>query len=154
MKLKQLNKRQNIEGEKKLVRQYDDLEKLLSELDNKEIPTTITDAINQKVDEINSFAGSNKELLKHIGKVKSSVLSTLEKELKLVTKNLYRTRWMAIGMSAFGIPIGVAFGTSLGSMAYIGIGLPVGMAIGMAVGAGMDKKAFEEGRQLDLEIKF
>jgi len=27
------------------------------------------------------------------------------------------------------------------------------MVIGMAIGAGMDKKAFEEGRQIDLEIK-
>jgi hypothetical protein len=39
-------------------------------------------------------------------------------------------------------------------MAFLGIGLPVGMVIGMAVGSGMDKKAFEAGRQLDLEIKY
>ena len=57
-------------------------------------------------------------------------------------------------MSAFGIPLGVAFGASLDNMAFLGIGIPIGMAIGMAVGAGMDKKAFEEGRQLNLEIPY
>jgi len=34
------------------------------------------------------------------------------------------------------------------------IGLAIGMAIGMAIGTGMDKKALEEGRQIDLEIKY
>lgn len=32
--------------------------------------------------------------------------------------------------------------------------IPIGLAIGMAVGTGMDKKALEEGRQIDLEIKY
>ena len=56
-------------------------------------------------------------------------------------------------MAAFGLPIGAGFGASLQNMAFLGIGLPIGMAIGMAIGTGMDKKAFEEGRQLDLEIR-
>ena len=41
---------------------------------------------------------------------------------------------------------GVAFGVSLNNMGSI--------AIGMAIGAGMDKKAREEGRYLDLEVKY
>jgi hypothetical protein len=60
---------------------------------------------------------------------------------------------MAIGMSAFGIPLGVAFGASLGNMGLLGIGIPIGMVFGMAIGSGMDKKAIQEGRQLDLEMK-
>jgi len=35
----------------------------------------------------------------------------------------------------------------------LGIGLPIGMAIGVKVGSNMDKKAFNEGRQLDFEVK-
>ena len=77
----------------------------------------------------------------------------IEKELKLVTKNHYRNTWLALGMAAFGIPLGVAFGTSLGNIAFIGIGLPNGLAVGIAVGTGMDKKVFEEGKLMDLEIK-
>ncbi len=57
-------------------------------------------------------------------------------------------------MAAFGIPLGVAFGISIGNMGLLGIGLPIGMVIGMAVGSVMDKKAVESGRQLDLEIKY
>ena len=57
-------------------------------------------------------------------------------------------------MAAFGIPLGVAFGTSAGNMGLLGVGLPIGMVIGMAVGSDMDKKAFKDGKQLDLEIKY
>ena len=70
-----------------------------------------------------------------------------------MTKNHYRNTWLALGMAAFGIPLGVAFGMSLRNLAFLGIGLSIGLAIGIAVGTGMDKKAFEEGRQMDLEIK-
>ncbi len=81
------------------------------------------------------------------------ILKLIEKEQKLVPKNTYRNRWMAIGMSVFGVPIGVAFGASLGNMAFLAIGIPIGMAIGIGLGTGMDKKALEEGRQLDIEIR-
>ena len=77
----------------------------------------------------------------------------IEKELMLVPKNTFRNRWMAIGMAAFGIPIGMAFGVSMGNMAFLAIGIPIGMSIGIAIGTGMDKKAFEEGRQLDIDIR-
>lgn len=54
-------------------------------------------------------------------------------------------------MAVFGVPIGVAFGFGLSNMAFIGIGIPIGMSIGIGIGAAMDKKAKEEGRQLDFE---
>ena len=73
--------------------------------------------------------------------------------MKLVPKFYYRNLWMVLGMSAFGIPLGVAFSMSIKNMAFIGIGLPIGMAIGMIVGTNMDKKAFDEGRQLDVVLK-
>ena len=38
-------------------------------------------------------------------------------------------------------------------MAFLAIGIPLGMAIGIGLGTGMDKKALEEGRQLDIEIR-
>ncbi len=118
------------------------------------MPSEIVNLINQNIDEINSFSGSNKDLQKQIRKSQSNILKLIEKELKLVPKNLYRTRWMVIGMTVFGVPLGMAFGASLDNMAFLGIGIPIGMVIGMAIGAGMDKKAFEEGRQIDLEIKY
>lgn len=81
----------------------------------------------------------------------SKILKLLEKELKLVPKSHYRNQWMVLGMSAFGLPIGVAFGISIGNLGLLGLGLPIGMAIGIAVGTGMDEKARKEGRQLSCE---
>ncbi len=153
MEIKELKKRPNIDQNKKLISAYAQFDKLLTELNKKELPEEIINSINNGIDQLNSVSKSEKELRKQIRKTQSSILKLIEKVLKLVTKNHYRNTWTAIGMAGFGIPIGVAFGTSLGNMGLLGIGLPIGMVIGMAVGSGMDKKAFEEGRQLDLEIK-
>ena len=71
----------------------------------------------------------------------------------MVPKNYYRNMWLALGMSVFGLPIGVAFGASIGNMGLLGVGLPIGMAIGTLVGSQMDKKALKESRQLNIEIK-
>ncbi len=154
MDIKELDIKLNIEQDKKLTNKYVYFEKLIDELKKREMPSKIVNSINQNIEGINSFSGSNKDLRKQIRKSQSNILKLIEKELKLVPKNLYRTRWMAIGMSVFGIPLGMAFGASLDNMAFLGIGIPIGMVIGMAIGAGMDKKAFEEGRQIDLEIKY
>jgi hypothetical protein len=61
--------------------------------------------------------------------------------------------WMLFGMSGIGLPIGVAFGLSIGNIGLLGLGLPIGMAIGLAIGMSLDKKALNEGRQLNIEIK-
>ena len=152
MEIKELTKRPSIGQNKKLICTYDKYDKLLTELKKKELPKEIVNSINTGIDQINSVSGSEKELRKQIRKTQSSILKLIEKELKLVPKNHYRNTWMAIGMAVFGVPLGAAFGTSQGNMGLIGIGIPIGMVIGMAVGSSMDKKAFEAGRQLDMEI--
>lgn len=154
MIIQELKKRPSIEQNTKLSSAYSQLDKLLNELKKKELPEEILHSINRGIDQINSVKNSEKDLRKQIRKTQSNILRLIEKKLKLVTKNHYRNTWLAIGMAVFGIPLGVAFGTSLQNMAFIGIGLPIGMVIGMVVGSGMDKKAFEEGRQIDLEIKY
>ena len=137
---------------KKCQNRLQTLGKLIQELNKKTIPEETTGFINKKIDEINEFSGSEKALSKHLLKVLSSILKEIEKKLKLVPKNHYRHTWMAIGMAAFGIPTGVAFASAMGNMAFIGIGLPIGMLIGMSVGTGLDKKAFEKGNQLNIDI--
>lgn len=113
----------------------------------------IVEEINSNVEEINSIADSGRTLRKKVREKQTRIIRTLEKELKIVPKNYYRNIWMALGMAAFGIPLGVVFRMSLDNMAFLGIGLPIGLAIGLGVGAEMDKKAFREGQQLDIEIK-
>lgn len=87
-------------------------------------------------------------LLQSIKKAQTEILKLLEKEEKIVPVNHYRKLWMIMGMSTFGLPIGVAFGLSMGNLGMLGIGLPIGMAIGISVGSSMDKKAKSQGRQL------
>ncbi|HSN48295.1 MAG TPA: hypothetical protein VLR29_06000 [Flavobacterium sp.] len=128
-------------------------EKLLIELRKRELPDSLVVSINKDIEELNSTRSSGNELRKIIKDKQTNIIKVLEKDHKLVPQNHYRTIWLALGMAAFGIPLGVAIGTSLGNMAFLGIGMPIGMGIGILVGTGMDKKAFKEGRQLDLEIK-
>jgi len=153
MEILDLKHRPELEKVKKWQAKYTELEILIDELGKRELPPEVVRPINQGIAFLNKFLGSNQALLKQVRAVELRILKLIEKELKLVTKNSYRTRWMVIGMSAFGVPLGMAFGAGLGNMAFLAIGIPLGMSIGIAIGTGMDKKAFEEGRQLDIEIR-
>lgn len=153
MIIKALNKRPDLERNNKLNKKYIQFEKLLNELRSRELPTEMVVYINNDIEQINSILGTEKELGKQLRIVQSRILKDLEKKLKIVTKNHYRNTWLVLGMATFGIPLGVVFGTTMGNMAFLGIGMPIGMVIGMVVGASMDKKASENGKQLDLEIK-
>lgn len=153
MEIKELKNRPDIDQHKKLYASYNQFDKLLMELRRKELTNETVNSINDRIARVNSVTGSEKELRKQIKNTQSRIVKLIEKEHRLVMKNHYRNTWLAVGMAVFGIPLGVAFGASLGNMAFLGIGLPIGMAIGSAVGTAMDKKAFEEGRQIDLEIK-
>lgn len=153
MEIKELKNRPDIDQHKKLYASYNQFDKLLMELRRKELTNETVNSINDRIARVNSVTGSEKELRKQIKNTQSHIVKLIEKEHRLVMKNHYRNTWLAVGMAVFGIPLGVAFGASLGNMAFLGIGLPIGMAIGSAVGTAMDKKAFEEGRQIDLEIK-
>jgi len=139
--------------DKKLMKAYIQFEQLLSELIKKDLPNEVITAINNEIEQLNAISDSGKKLSKQVSKAIRNILKLLEKELKLVPKNHHRNLWLAVGMSAFGVPLGVAFGAALDNMGLLGVGLPIGMVIGMAVGTTMDKKAFEEGRQLNLEIE-
>ena len=152
MDIKELNNRPSINEHGKLYASFTQLNKLLMELRAKDLHPETVKSINSEIDQVNSVSESDKALSKQIRVAQSHIIKLIEKKQNLVTKNHYRNTWLAVGMAVFGIPLGVAFGVSLGNMAFLGVGLPIGMAIGIAVGTGMDKKALEEGRQIDLEL--
>jgi hypothetical protein len=153
MDIKELKNRPEIDRHEKLNASFNQFDKLLKELRAKELPNETVKSINSEINRVNSASESDNDLSKQIKSAQSHIIKIIEKKHKLVTKNHYRNTWLAIGMAAFGIPLGVSFGISFGNMAFLGVGLPIGMAMGMAIGTDMDKKAFKEGRQLDLEIK-
>ena len=152
MKISRLKHRPGITADAKLNEGFLQFEKLLGELRKREIPSGIISTINTEIEELNTLPDEEKELLKQTKNKQSNIIKMVENELKIVPKNYYRSTWLLLGMATFGLPLGVAFGLVLGNIALLAIGLPIGMAIGMAVGSGMDKKALEEGRQLDVEV--
>ena len=154
MNIIELKERENISDNIKLSRIYVQLGELLKNLKKKELTPEIIKSINGDIEELNSSSLTSNELIKLVKLKQTKIIKVVEKELKIVPKNYYRNLWLILGMSVFGIPIGVAFGSSIGNMGLLGIGLPIGMGIGIVVGSGMDKKAFKEGRQLDIEIKY
>jgi len=154
MEIINLQEKMDLSQNKKLKRRFSYYQDLLEDLRSREIPDSIIQIINQDIETLNNFEGPPKEYGKQLRKTIRKGLQKLEKDLKVVPKNLFRSRWMAIGLSIFGIPLGVSFGASLGNMGFLGIGIPIGMVIGMAIGAGMDQKAEKEGRQLSVEAMY
>ena len=153
MNSKELNIRQDISTDNKLNRIYTQFNELLNELRKKELNENVEMSINESIDNLNSSTLSGTQLTKLVKQKQTAILKQVEKEQKIVPKNYYRTMWMLFGMSGIGLPIGVAFGLSIGNIGLLGLGLPIGMAIGLAIGMSLDKKALNEGRQLDIEIK-
>lgn len=154
MKISALKERQNNSDNAKLTRIYLQLGEYIKELNKKELPARIVETVNQHIEEINVSSLSENSLMKLVKWKQMKLVKLIEKELKIVPKNYYRNLWLAVGMSAFGLPIGVAFGLTLGNMGFLAIGLPIGMGIGIVVGSRMDKKAFESNRQLAIDIKY
>lgn len=148
----ELKHRSSFETDNKASKRIELFVKLIDELKKRELPDAMVSFINDNIDTVNN--AQDIKFLKAIQKAQTAIIGKLEKELKIVPQKYYQKFWMLIGMAAFGLPIGASFGLSLGNMAFMGIGLPIGLAIGLALGSGMDKKAFEENRQLDVEIDF
>ena len=153
MTLKTLQERPDLNPGKRTQGKFQNFLELLLALGERDLPQAVTEALNLKIDALNQFEGTEKEYRKALVNTEYKILKFLEKEHKIVPKNHYQKTWLALGMAVFGVPIGVAMGTALGNMGFMGVGIGMGLAIGVAVGAGMDKKARDEGRQLDFEAR-
>lgn len=145
MIIEKLEIRNSIDQDKKLAKALFKMKNLIEALNKKEIPEEVASIINEDIRTLNTFSGIDKEVRKLLRKTYSKILKLVEKELKWVPKNHYRNTWLAIGLVAFGIPLGAAFSN-------IGLGIPLGMIFGMVVGSFMDKKAEKEDKQLDIEF--
>lgn len=151
--MKHLIERQNISDNLKVSNAYQQLGKLLNALEEKRLSTETVDLINNEIVQLNSISVIDKIFLKTIKENENRIVELVEKRHKIISKNFYKKLWMVLGMSAFGIPIGVTFSLSIGNYGLLAIGIGVGMAVGVGVGSSMDKKAFDEGRQLNIELK-
>ena len=148
MEIIALKEKEFTEENSKLEKVFFEFNRLIMALKKRNLPEHLVEEINQLINEVDVLSVQEaRELKKLIKGQQAKILKLLEKELQLVPKGYHSSKWMVLGMTAFG----VLFGMSLGNLAYLGIGLPIGMAIGLAFGNGLDKKAFEEGNQLDFK---
>ena len=154
MKINELNKRPEIEGNKKLSNLYDQFYQLIQELQQKEFAPAVIEKMNREIRYLNTLENSTPTLRMMILKAQSRIIRLAEKEANLIPANHYRNYWMSVGMGAIGLPIGVAIGLITRNMGIIAFGIPIGMIIGKIVGNSKDKKAVEEGRQLATQIKY
>ncbi|MEQ6123886.1 hypothetical protein AAON49_06780 [Pseudotenacibaculum sp. MALMAid0570] len=151
MTIQKLNSRTRFNNER-LGRCYQRFDSLIDELKNQDLSDNVISTINEHIALINRSI-EEKALKKQLRISQHKIIKMLEKEHKIVPKNYYRNLWMILGMTAFGLPMGAAFGASIGNMAFLSIGMPIGMVIGLAVGASKDKEAALQGRQLKFEAK-
>lgn len=139
------------EETKKLKLYFSFFNDLLDDLETRDIPEQTIQWINEQIILLNSFDGSSRGYIKRINKTKMALVEKLKKEHNLVPRNYYRAVWTAIGIAVFGVPLGALYSQIIGNNGMIGIGLPIGLIAGMAVGSSMDKKAANEGRQLNVD---
>lgn len=152
MELKSLQKRPKTERYPKALKLFHKFEKLIDELSHKTLPDEVIELINHEIHELNNSLAKEKTYHKDLKIAYDHILKLLRKQLKIVPKHYYRNLWLTVGMSSIGLPIGVAFGLAFDNMAFLGLGLPIGMSIGMIIGAGMDNKAKDKDKQIDIDI--
>jgi hypothetical protein len=129
---------------------YDRFTEVLRAIESLDLNEETIEEVNKNIKLVNEVE-DYKKLKAQLQKKRYNIVQILEKKEKLVTKNHYRNLWMALGMTIFGLPIGLAIAGAVGNIGLFAIGLPIGMPIGIAVGSQKDKKAADEGRQLAIE---
>tara|TARA_B100000508_G_scaffold132802_1_gene122074 strand:+ start:29756 stop:30220 length:465 start_codon:yes stop_codon:yes gene_type:complete len=149
--LKKLKNRESISSNKRLHQSYAKTVKLVEEIRDKDLPDETLILFNSEIDKLNSLENENRKFRSQLRRSRNKLIQHLLKKHQLVTKRYYRTIWMSIGVGAFGVPLGVAMGSSVDNYGLIGTGLPIGLAIGLFIGVQLDNKAHKEGRQLDIE---
>lgn len=154
MEIQNLKEKPEIDLNSKFGKKYVQFQKLINELRNKELNDDVVIIINDNINSINSISSLDNQFSKRLKSAQSKILKVIEKHHKLATENHYRNIWLALGIGAFGVPIGVVIGAITGNMAFIAIGIPVGFGIGIAIGTMMDNKLKDQGKQLALEIKY
>jgi hypothetical protein len=154
MEIQNLKEKPEIDINSRFSKKYVQFQKLINELRNKELNDDVVIIINDNINSINSISSLDNQFSKRLKSAQSKILKVIEKHHKLATENHYRNIWLALGIGAFGVPIGVVIGAITGNMAFIAIGIPIGFGIGIAIGTMMDNNLKNQGKQLALEIKY
>ncbi len=130
----------------------DQMRDILKDLRERSLPGRVVDRVNLLVADMNDAIAADHVDRKRMERNVRQLLRLLEKEVELVPRNHHSNLWRGLGIAVFGVPLGLAVGSSVGEIGLVGLGLPVGVVFGTAVGILLDRKAHREGRQLDVEM--
>ncbi|MFI2742164.1 hypothetical protein ACG2LH_05455 [Zhouia sp. PK063] len=131
---------------------YNQFVTLLDELESHKLSTKTLQNIQKQVNKLNSMVCNEQLWDKQLKISYRKIIKLVKKDIDLVPKNYYLQHFVAIGLSAIGIPVGVLIGFLLNNMILISLGVPFGLAIGAAIGKHLDKKAFKQHKQLSIDL--
>ncbi|MEM6345539.1 MAG: hypothetical protein AAF927_16725 [Bacteroidota bacterium] len=134
----------------KLQKSFDKTQALIEALNQRELPEDTQAAVQAEIEGLNAGITEVKAYTKSLSKAYNNMVKRVQKDVGLSPKGYHRSQWMVLGMTIFGLPLGMAFGMMLDNLGLMGLGLPIGMGIGLAIGSGLDEKAAKEGKQLSV----
>lgn len=143
MELSHLQPQDEKSLEKKEQKAVDHFNEIIDALNAKEIDENTVTYIHERMASIQENFSFNT-----IKKEESKVLDFVNKQHGYVAQNHYKSLWIALGMSAIGVPIGVGIGLALDQLGFMGIGIAMGLTVGIIIGSTKDKEAKKKGKQL------
>ena len=127
-------------------------EQLVQEVQRMELPPEVVVELNTELEKLESQSAFGKKFFKQLKKSKAVLLKILYQEVRVVPKNHYRDLWIALGLSAIGIPLGIFLMFFLNGSSAIAIGIALGSAMGIVIGNNLDRQAEAEGRQMAIRL--
>ncbi|MCL2028427.1 MAG: hypothetical protein FWG79_08085 [Bacteroidales bacterium] len=165
MNIIELKEKPNISNDVKLDRIYAVFQNFLEELRKRdwsnhpiEAVNRDAEAINRDIEKINSSSYTSNALRNLLKYKLGNIIMILRQNHKVVPQNYYRNQWTILTV----IPLCpfILWITTTTTMndwipsVIISMGLIVAFIIGRSVAKNKDRKAFEEGRQLNIASNF
>lgn len=136
----------------KVERSLRNYNKLLKQLQDKTLKPQTTQFITHQITTIESLNLQQKASSRKINQSKRQLLSYLQKNEGIYAKNHFMTLYMAVGMTAMGLPAGIIFSFLIDNFAFIGLGLPIGLSLGLALGQKKDLQIKAKGKQINYSV--
>ena len=121
---------------------------LIDALNERDLPNDFLESAADILTPEPVSATNSPDLDKAIKAKRVQLLRLAQVKMNLSAPGHFRSQWTALGMTVFGVPIGLALSTATGNFGLLAVGLPIGLSMGIAIGSSMDTKAKQENRQL------
>lgn len=139
------------ESEDAIAEQKNKLAAVIDALNQHQLSKEFADSAASTLAPPLASENSPKAIAKSIKTKRLQLLRLANVQMNLSVPGQYRNQWAPLGMTIFGLPIGLALSTANDNLGLLALGLPIGLSLGMAIGNGMDAKAEQAGRQLKIK---